>query len=503
MPNDGVLIGIDLGTSSVKVLAVDGDGRIRGRAKHGYGMHRPSPGWVEQSPCHWWSAVRQALAELSQQVDLAHTAGIGLSGQLNGLVLVDDTGSPLADAPIWLDQRATEQSRFLSDNWTDAIHTFALGTPGPIHSLAKLLWFLDNAPELIANTHKLLFPKDFITLKLTNQYVTDVSDAGATLMLDLRQRQWAVPFLSELRIPLEILPTVHESPDVVGTITAQAARETGLPRGIPVVAGAGDIGALAVGTGVTTTRTACTTIGTAGHMALYCDTFPKHHEHGLWMMCHAVPGKYFWHGLVMTGGHCLAWFLENFGQAEKARASSQGHNAYDLLLDEAALVPPGSRGLLFLPFLDGAATPYHDSTAKASFIGATSHTDKATFTRAVLEGVAYNFRDSFELLTKLGYTVNEVQAGEGGSRHPLWPQIIAEVLGLPVNILSELDSSALGAAIIAGVGTGVWKDFSEATKLTIRTSKRIMPNPDHHELYTKQYRQYQRAYAALQPLYKD
>jgi len=205
----------------------------------------------------------------------------------------------------------------------------------------------------------------------------------------------------------------------------------------------------------------------------------------------------------MTGGHCLAWFLENFGQAEKARASSQGHNAYDLLLDEAALVPPGSRGLLFLPFLDGAATPYHDSTAKASFIGATSHTDKATFTRAVLEGVAYNFRDSFELLTKLGYTVNEVQAGEGGSRHPLWPQIIAEVLGLPVNILSELDSSALGAAIIAGVGTGVWKDFSEATKLTIRTSKRIMPNPDHHELYTKQYRQYQRAYAALQPLYKD
>ncbi len=501
MAHSGILIGIDLGTSSVKALAIDGSGHIWGRAKHHYEMQRPFPGWVEQSPLEWWNAVRYAIRKLGEQVDLSRTTGIGLSGQLNGLVLVDKAGNPLTEAPIWLDQRATEQSQFLSEHWLDTIHAIAFGNPGPIHSLSKLLWFQDNVPELILNTHKLLFPKDYITFKLTDQFVTDTSDAGATLMLDLGTREWAKAFLSKLEIPLEILPTLHESPDVVGAITSLAASETGLPVGIPVVAGAGDMGALAVGTGVITEGSACTTIGTAGHIALYCDSVPQQVDHRLWMMCHALPGKYFWHGLVMTGGHCLTWFLDNFGQDEQTMARPQSQDPYDLILNYASRVPPGSQGLIFLPFLDGASTPYYDPGAQAAFVGATTSTGKPTFTRAVLEGVAYNFRDTFEIFAELGYAIKGVQAGEGGSRHPLWPTIIADVLGLPVNILSELDSSALGASIIAGVGTDIWRDFTEATRLAVRTTHKILPDSDHHRLYTKQYRRYQQAYAALRPLY--
>ena len=209
MSKDRILVGIDLGTSSVKVLAIDESGQVRGRAKQSYNMYRPFPGWVQQSPIEWWNAVKQALGMLGQQIDLSHTVGVGLSGQLNGLVMVDRSGNPLSDVPIWLDQRATEQSMFLAENWADAIQDIALGAPGPIHSLSKLLWYKDNEPQLIKDTHKILFPKDFITLRLTNRFVTDKSDAGATLMLDLRKRDWAKAFLSDLEIPLHILPTLR------------------------------------------------------------------------------------------------------------------------------------------------------------------------------------------------------------------------------------------------------------------------------------------------------
>jgi xylulokinase len=500
----GILtVGIDLGTSSVKALAIDENGVIRGQAQQDYPTYRPAPDRVEQDPKDWWIAVKKAIEELGAKVDLGQVATIAMSGQLNGLVLLDKDLNPLCNSAIWLDQRATEQADFLTAHYGDSLQKLALSTPGPIHVLSKLLWYKDNQSNLLDRTHKIVFAKDFITLRLAGVCVTDKSDAGAAFMLDLEKRDWAWELLSELGISSSILPSLHESPELVGRVTADCANETGLKAGISVVVGAGDMAALAIGTGVTTPDTACATIGTAGHVAYYQEMVPEQLPSGLFLMCHAVPGKYFLHGLVMTGGYSLTWFVENFVHAENTQTASEKANAYRILLDQAAEVPAGSNGLIFLPFLQGASTPYNNPDAKACFAGITASATKAMFARAILEGVAYNFRDSFELLQQMGRRPKRITVGEGGSRHPLWPTIVASVLGFPVSMLTELESSAFGAAIIAGVAVGVWPSFSDASHKAIQVADHIAPDLEDHSEYTKKYRLYQQVYAAMEPLYSD
>ena len=266
---------------------------------------------------------QKAIEELGAKVDLGQVATIAMSGQLNGLVLLDKDLNPLCNSAIWLDQRATEQADFLTAHYGDSLQKLALSTPGPIHVLSKLLWYKDNQSNLLDRTHKIVFAKDFITLRLAGVCVTDKSDAGAAFMLDLEKRDWAWELLSELGISSSILPSLHESPELVGRVTADCANETGLKAGISVVVGAGDMAALAIGTGVTTPDTACATIGTAGHVAYYQEMVPEQLPSGLFLMCHAVPGKYFLHGLVMTGGYSLTWFVENFVHAENTQTASR------------------------------------------------------------------------------------------------------------------------------------------------------------------------------------
>ncbi|MBO8140764.1 MAG: xylulokinase [Firmicutes bacterium] len=496
-----LVVGIDLGTSTAKIVVVDQSGNVLGRARSAYGIRRPAPGHAEQSPKQWWEAVSRALGESLADLDRSRVKAIGLSGQLNGIVLVDAQGRPLTEAAIWLDQRATGQADRLEERFGELLRRATYGRISSIHGLAKLLWFMEREPDLVRHVHRVLFPKDYINFRLTGQFATDASDAGATGMLDMRRRDWFMELLDQLNVPAQWLPPVHESPDVIGTLTPEAASELGLLPGIPVVAGAGDMAALAVGTGVTSAGTGCASIATAGHVAVHLEEAPDVLDERLWLMCHAIPGRYFWHGLVLTGGYSLDWFRRRFGQAERLASDLVERDHFELLLEPAGNVPPGSDGLLFLPFLDGAATPYNDPFARAAFIGAAARHGKAHFVRAVLEGVAYNFRDSFEVVESLGFPVTDVRTGEGGSRSLLWRQVMADVLGREIVPLKELDCSALGAACIAGAGAGVWRDVQEAVQIAVQTGFPVAPDPAVRAVYDRGYAVYKQAYDALQPVF--
>lgn len=495
MCREGMILGIDVGTSAVKVLAVHTERGVVESSESSYGIQKRREGWAEQDPEEWWRATLSALERLS--IDLSSVIAIGLSGQLNGLVLVDHKGRPLREAILWLDQRSRDQADRLKGSFGEIIHGYSSSFPGSIHTLSKLLWIRENEPRNFRHAHKLLFAKDYITYKLTGNFVTDVTDAGAALMLDLRRRIWAEELLSQL-FEMEKLPELHESPDIVGEMSPQRAQSLSIPAFTPVVAGAGDTSALAVGAGVTMPGTACATIGTAGHIAAFISDFPAHVDERLWVMCHAIPGKYYWHGLVMTGGYSLSWYLATFGGLEREYAGERTRSPYDRLLEAAKEVSVGSDGLIFLPYLSGAATPYNDFWARASFIGITSAHTKAHFTRAVLEGVAFNFRDSFEILNQIpDLSMRQVMVGEGGAKNPLWPALLSDVLGRDLHLLSELNTSALGAAVIAGVGTKTWDDFEDATRATVHTRKKIHYNRIHHEKYNRYYALYRNIYPAL------
>ena len=510
-----MVLGIDLGTSAVKTLVVGPDGATLGRGEARYPTRYPRAGWAEQAPESWWEATVAAVRAALQHpgVDGTRVEGVGLSGQLNGVVFVDGGGRVIRDAIIWFDQRAEAEAAAISQLLGERYRRTTYGDITAVSALAKWCWVWHHEPEVAAAARHVLFPKDFLLLRLTGERVTDVTNAGAAGMLDMRSRRWATDFVEAAGLPVDLLPELVESPTVVGRLSAEAAALLGLRQGIPVVAGAGDMAALTVGAGVIAPGLACGTIGTAGHIAAFAEHLPRLNEdeggprapgprvpdHRVWIMPHAVPGAYFWHGLVMTAGHCLAWFKDAFGQAEVHAAGILGRDAFDLLTEPANHVPPGARGLLFLPFLQGAATPFQDPRARGCFIGATGAHGKAEFVRAVLEGVALNFRDSFHVFAEHGVPVVEVRAGEGGSRSAMWLQIMADVLGCEVVVLEEPETSALGAAILGAVGVGLQPGFEEACRSAVRLGARFRPDVGRHAFYTRWHATYRAVYEALRP----
>ncbi len=489
----GLVLGIDLGTSAVKVLVLDEEGNVLEKTQKSYDLIRPQKNQVEQDPEDWWQAVLAAVEELT--IPKKNIRVIGLSGQLNGLCPMDEKGKPLGNAMIWLDQRAEQEAGMLKKEYGKEIWEQCFTEPAAMLSLSKVLWLKNRKPELYEKTSKFIFPKDYITHCLTGDYVTDVTDAGAAAMLDLKKRDWAHGLLGEL-MDRQKLPRLFESVEIVGETRPEVSGLLGIEPGTPVVAGAGDMAALALGTGVIEENTACATIGTAGHIASFLSSLPGEGDPSLWVMCHAVPDAYFWHGLVMTGGYCLSWFKDNFGPERE--------EGYDILLEEASSVPAGSGGLIFLPFLSGAATPFMDFSARGAFVGVDSANTRAHFTRAVLEGVAYNFRDSLDIIEKKkGFRDAELMVGEGGSQHPLWPDIMANVLGRQVTVLEELNSSALGAAMLAGVGGGIWPSFKEAKTRAIKIKEKKFYQEPVYRLYSNYYRVYTQAYKRLKDVYQE
>jgi xylulokinase len=479
-------LGIDLGTSAVKVLVLDETGEPLSRATRHYPTAVPRPGWAEQSPRDWWTATVEAACEAAAKAGRP-ISSVGLSGQLNGFVLIGADGEPLAPAVIWLDVRATSEAGMLQHH---TVFDVAQASGNPVSAicvLPKLVWFLNHRPELIAATKHVLLAKDYILFKLTGARVTDPSDAASTTLAVPDGTAWDARLLDLAGLTEAQMPVILPSGAVAGTLTRAAAAETRLPAGLKVAAGAGDVAALALGCGVVQPDRVAITLGTAGHVVAQAAADPGLNERsGLWRIPHSVHGRMLWLGLIMSGGLSLAWMRRVLAMSDTSEPD------FGKLEALAAAVPPGSDGLIFLPFLEGAATPYSRPEARGAFVGLSSAHGAGHLLRATMEGVSFNARECVDALEATGTKIGHIRLAEGGAQSPLWCQIMADALSRPVLKLDERDTSAAGAAYL-GWAAASGADPAEVAERAILPGKNYEPEQDGMEALDPQFARYREA----------
>jgi len=496
------LLGIDVGTTGSKALLIDEGGGIVTIYTEEYPLNTPQPQWAEQDPEDWWRAVTESIRaalEISR-IDPGDVKGVGLTGQMHGLVLLDREGNPLRPCIMWNDQRSGVQCAWITER-VGANRLLEL-TGSPVFAgftAPKIVWVREHEPQIYEQVTKVLLPKDYIRFRLTGEFATEVSDASGTSLFDVGGRRWSKEMVEKLEIPSEWLPDCYESPVVSGLISPAAAESTGLKAGTPVVGGAGDQAAQAVGSGIIQTGLVSVTVGTSGVIFISSDDFVVEPEGRLHAFCHAVPDKWHLMGVMLSAGGSLRWFRDTLGWMEKGVAALVGRDPYELLTSEAALVPVGSEGLLFLPYLAGERTPYPDPDARGVFVGLTLRHRKPHLVRALLEGVAYGLRDSMELVKRLGLEIRQVRVSGGGARSELWRQILADVFGVELAIINVAEGAAYGAALLAGVGTGIYKNVDEACSATIEILQRIAPTQKNVPIYDDYYSIYSSLYGVLKP----
>jgi xylulokinase len=495
------LLGIDVGTTGSKALLVDATGAVTASATTEYPMFTPQPLWSEQNPADWWSATVTSIRQVLEQggVTAEQVAGVGLTGQMHGLVLLDAQGEVLRPCIMWNDQRTAAQCAAITQK-VGAENVLRLtGNPVlPGFTAPKIAWVQEHEPDVYARAAKVLLPKDYARYRLTGGFFSEVSDASGTSLFDVGQRQWSDEMLAALSLPRQWLPEVTESPVVSAHISAAAAKETGLRQGTPVVGGGGDQAAQAVGTGIINEGVVSATLGTSGVVFAASDTYRLEPEGKLHAFCHAVPGMWHLMGVMLSAAGSFRWYRDALGDLERLQAEETGRDAYDLLTEAAAEVPPGCEGLLFLPYLTGERTPYPDPHARGVFFGLTLRHGKAHMTRAVLEGVTYGLRDSLELMRALGLSIEQVRASGGGARSPLWRQMLADVFDTEIVTVKVTEGAAYGAALLAGVGAGVFGDVADACQTAVQVTGRTEPGPD-VPVYADYYPRYRALYPALAP----
>ncbi len=495
------LMGIDLGTQGIRVLVIDAEsGKVVASATAEYPLLTPKPLWAEQHPADWWRAAQQAIPQAlraagEQARDLV---ALGLTGQMHGLVLLDERNEVLRPAILWCDQRTEAQCAEIHRRvGLDRLRRIACNPALTGFTAPKLLWVREHEPEVFARARHALLPKDYLRWLLSGEYATDVADASGTLLLDVPHRRWSDDLLEALELHHEWLPAVYEGPQVCARVQAAASAATGLPEGLPIVAGGGDQAAGGVGNGIVRPGLASCTIGTSGVLFAATEQ-PRPDQRGaLQAFCHSVPGMWHVMGVTQAAGLSLRWVRDELGAAEQALASRLGIDAYELLIQEAARAPAGSEGLLFLPYLMGERAPHLDPNARGGWIGLTARHDRAALIRAVLEGVTYSLRDCIGLFREAGVPLSDVRASGGGARSAFWRQLLADVFGLPVATLEIAEGPAYGAALLAGVGAGVYPDVERACDQTLREGSRTMPDAARHATYTAYYDRYRALYPAL------
>ncbi len=498
------LMGIDVGTTGTKTLLIDESGDIVASATHEYPMYTPRPQWAEQEPEDWWQAAVESIRQVLQSSKISgqEISGIGLTGQMHGMVLLDAKGHVLRPCIMWNDQRTGAQCEWIMNTvGRERFLELTLNPALPGFTAPKIIWTRENEPDVYAKTAKVLLPKDYLRYRLTGVYATEVSDASGTVLLDVSNRRWSDTVLDELDIPSEWMPECVESPTITGRISSEVAELTGLAAGTPVVGGGGDQAASAVGTGIVEPGLVSVTMGTSGVVFAYTEEPSRDPEGRLHTFCHAVPGKWHVMGVTLSAGGSFRWFRDTLGLAEKDVAFLGGMDPYELLTAQAAQAAAGSEGLLWLPYLTGERTPYADPNARATFFGLTLRHDKRHMVRAVLEGVAYSLRDSIGLFRDLEIPIQQVRAVGGGARSPVWRQILADVFGTELVTINVTDSTAYGAALLAGVGSKVYASVPEACAETIRILDRIEPIKENETVYNDYYPVYQSLYHALEPAF--
>ena len=470
------LVGLDVGTTGVKALALSPAGEVLARAEESYELSTPRPGWAEQDPEDWWRAAERALARLG-----GSPTAIGLSGQMHGLVVLDDADRVLRPAILWNDQRTGAECAEIEERVGLARLIRLTGNRALTGFTApKLLWLRRHEPTTYARIAHVLLPKDYVRLRLTGEHAIDVADASGTLLFDVAGRRWSREMLEALELDPAWLPRTLESPDVSGTTAA----------GIPVAAGAGDQAAAALGVGVDRPGPVSVVLGTSGVVFAALPAFAADRQARVHAFCHAVPGGWHAMGVMLSAAGSLRWLRDTL-------ASGRG---YEELIAAAEEWPPGSEGLIFLPYLTGERTPHADPHARAAFTGLTVRHDLGAFVRAVLEGVAYGLRDSLELLRELGVDPEAGHVSVGGARSEHWLRILASVLGLPIRRTAADEGSAYGAALLGGVAAGVFRDVHEAVAHCVRLVDAAEPDPRWSAAYERGYRRFELLYPAIRPL---
>jgi len=495
------LLGIDVGTTGSKALLVDASGFVKASVTTEYPMFTPQPLWAEQSPAEWWAATATSIQRVLNVggVKASQVAGVGLTGQMHGLVLLDAQGQVLRPCIMWNDQRTAAECAAITRQVGPENVLRLTGNPVlPGFTAPKIVWVREHEPEVYARVAKVLLPKDYARYRLTGGFFSEVSDASGTSLFDVGRRQWSADMLQALDVPRAWLPEVTESPVVSARVSAAAAKETGLLEGTPVAGGGGDQAAQAVGTGIIREGVVSATLGTSGVVFAASDTYRVEPEGKLHAFCHAVPGMWHLMGVMLSAAGSFRWYRDALGELERRRAEESGRDAYDLLTEAAAQVPPGCEGLLFLPYLTGERTPYPDPNARGVFFGLTLRHGKAHLTRAVLEGVTYGLRDSLELMRALGLRIEQVRASGGGARSPLWRQMLADVFNTEIVTVNVTEGAAFGAALLAGVGAGVYGSVAEACERAIQVTGRTQPGPA-VTVYSDYYPRYRALYPALAP----
>ncbi len=491
-----LLLGIDIATTGAKALLIDDEGRVLSSATTALTLSTPHPLWSEQAPQDWWNATTSSIMQALAAADVSgeSVAAIGLTGQMHGLVLLDDDGNVLRPAILWNDQRCgvecdeirarVSRERLVQITGNDALTGF---------TAPKILWVEKNEPEIYSRIRHILLPKDYIRYKLTGALAMDKADGSGTMLFDVRKRTWSPDILNALNISTGWLPPTFEGHEITGDVSAEAAAATGLRRGTPVVAGGGDQSAQAIGVGVVRPGTIAVTLGTSGVVFAATESPLIEPQGRLHAFCHAVAGRWHLMGVMLSAAGSLQWYRDQLA-CDRSFAE---------LVEDASRTPAGSEGLIFLPYLSGERTPHPDPLARAAWIGLTVRHTQAHLTRAVLEGVAFGVKDMFCLMRDAGLgPIEQVRLSGGGAKSPLWRQILADTLEAELVTVNTTEGAAFGAALLAGVGAGLWSDVDTACAETIFVQDRVSPDPETFTVYRSLHEQYQKLYPALKPTFE-
>ncbi|HVT87901.1 MAG TPA: xylulokinase [Tepidisphaeraceae bacterium] len=495
------LLGIDIGTSGTKTLICSERGKVLATAMAEHPIRSPKPGWSEQNPLDWWTAVCKATKAVVKKAGIkpADVSGIGLSGQMHGSVFLGDGPKPLRPALLWNDQRTVEQCAQIESKagGREALIELVANPALTGFTAPKILWVRQHEPHIYEKTRHILLPKDYIRYLMIGEYATEVSDASGTLLLDVVNRKWSDQLLGLLGIDKTLLPRLHESPEITGTLKAQAARSLGLREGIPVAGGGGDQAAGAVGNGIVTTGIVSATLGTSGVVFAHSDQPTRDPKGRVHTMCHAVPGKWCVFGCMLSAGGSFQWFRNQLGHDEVHAAARRRVDPYELLIAEARKSPAGAEGLFFLPYLTGERCPYPDPCARGGWIGLTNRTKRRDMIRSLLEGITFGMRDAIEIMKQMQIPISEIRASGGGARSSFWRQLQADIYNAPIVITNAAEGPAYGAALLAGVGIGAFSTVEQACRVSIKQKTRMDPDKKKSAIYERSYKVYQRLYGDL------
>ena len=496
-----MLIGLDISTTGAKAILITTQGDVISTVTHSYPLSTPKPMWSEQEPEDWWQAAQNSIKEVltKTEVDPQAIKGIGLTGQMHGLVLLDAEGCVLRPAILWNDQRTGAACERLVEIVGLEKLISITGNPAMTGFTApKLIWVRENEPEIYNKIAHILLPKDYIRFKLSGVHAIDCADASGTSLFDITQRNWSHEIIELLEINPAWLPSVYEGTEITSQVSTDGAQATGLAKGTSIAGGGGDQAAQAVGVGAVEPGIVALTLGTSGVVFAPIGIPHIDPQGRLHAMCHSLPPaqNQGWHlmGVMLSAAGSLRWFRDTLAP----------NTDYTKIIEPVTRIPPGCEGLIFLPYLTGERTPYPDPFARGGFIGLTVRHGFAHLTRAVLEGVAFGLRDSLELLKETGLgDINQIRISGGGAKSPIWRQILSDVMGVELVTVNTAEGASYGAALLAGVGTGVWPSVKQACLTTVKTLNATHPNPEQQKIYESYYQEYRSLYPALKGSFKS